>query len=90
VFTEVGLSFTKILASIDRPATEYSTETAIFVQGEKGGSAMEVKHLATELMGLGVYEGQLVGEVLGEDGLDDGHADVANPDDSDLGMVPGG
>lgn len=44
---------------------------------------MEVKHLAADLVGLCVYESQLVSEV-GEDVLGDGHADVADPNDGHL------
>lgn len=44
---------------------------------------VEVKHLAADLVGLCVYEGQLVSEV-GEDVLGDGHADVFDPNDGHL------
>lgn len=53
--------------------------------GEEGGGVLEVEHLAARLVGVGVDEGELVGEVLGEDGLGYGHADVAGSDDGDLG-----
>lgn len=58
--------------------------------GEEGGGVLEIEHLAAELVGLGVDEGELIGEVLGEDGLGDGHADVAGADDGDLGPAVGG
>lgn len=56
---------------------------------EEGGGVLEVEHLAAELVGIGVDEDELVGEVLGEDGLGDGHADVAGADDGDLGVAFG-
>lgn len=46
--------------------------------GEEGGGMLEVQHLASELLFSGVEESELVGEVLGEDGLSDGHSDVAD------------
>lgn len=58
--------------------------------GEEGGGVLEVEHLAPELVFIGVDEGELVGEVLGEDGLGDGHADVSDADDGDLGGAFGG
>lgn len=57
---------------------------------EEGGGVLEVEHLAAELVGFVVDDGELVGEVLGEDGLSDGHADVAGADDGDLGVALGG
>lgn len=57
--------------------------------GEEGGGVLEVEHLAAELVGLGVDEDELVGEVLGEDGLGDGHADIAGADDRDFGVALG-
>lgn len=53
---------------------------------EEGGSMLEVEHLLTELVGLGIDESKLVGKVLGEDRLDDGHLDVFNGNDRDLGV----
>lgn len=58
--------------------------------GEEGGGVLEVEDLAAELVGVGVDEGELVGEVLGDDGLGDGHADVAHADHGDLGVAAGG
>jgi hypothetical protein len=37
-----------------------------FGVGEEGNSVLEVKHLAPKLVGLGVDEDELIGEVLGE------------------------
>ena len=58
--------------------------------GEEGGGVLEVEHFATELVGFGIDEGELVGEVLGEDGLGNSHPDVASADDGDLGVALGG
>jgi len=58
--------------------------------GEEGGGVLEVEHLAAELVGVGIDEDELVGEVLGEDGLSDGHSDVTNSDDGDLVVLLGG
>lgn len=58
--------------------------------GEESGGVLEIEHLASELVGLGVDEGDLVGDVLGEDGLSDGHADVSDSDDGDLCAAVGG
>lgn len=58
--------------------------------GEEGGGVLEVQHFSAELIGLGVDEGQLVDEILGEDRLSDGHADVADADDGDFGVTLGG
>lgn len=58
--------------------------------GEEGGGVLEIEHLAAELVRLGVEEGELVREVLGEDGLCDGHADIAGAYDGDLGVAVGG
>lgn len=58
--------------------------------GEESGGVLEIEHLASELFGLGVNEGDLVGDVLSEDGLSDGHADVPDADDGDLGTAVGG
>ena len=52
--------------------------------GEEGGGVLEVKHLAAELVGLGVHQDELVGQVLSEDGLRDGHPDVSGADHGDL------
>ncbi|KAI5322436.1 hypothetical protein L3X38_031508 [Prunus dulcis] len=49
--------------------------------GEEGGGVLEVEHLVAELLRFGVDEDELVGEVLGEDGLGDGHNHIA-------GMAP--
>lgn len=48
--------------------------------GEEGGGVLEIKHLATELIGFVVDDDELVGEVLSEDGLSDGHSDIAGAD----------
>lgn len=61
-----------------------------FGAGEESGGVLEVEHLASELVGLGVDEGDLVGDVLSEDGLSDGHADVSDADDGDFGTAVGG
>lgn len=53
---------------------------------EEGGGVLEIEHLAAELIGLGVDEDELVGEVLSEDGLGDGHAYIAGADHRDLRM----
>jgi hypothetical protein len=37
-----------------------------FGVGEEGNSVLEVEHLAPKLVGLGVDEDKLIGEVLGE------------------------
>jgi hypothetical protein len=37
-----------------------------FGVGEEGNSVLEVEHLAPKLVGLGVDEDELIGEVLGE------------------------
>lgn len=58
--------------------------------GEEGGGVLEVEHLAAELVGVGVDEDEFVGEVLSEDGLCDGHSDVADADDRDLVVAFGG
>ncbi|KAG2380490.1 uncharacterized protein HKW66_Vig0172690 [Vigna angularis] len=57
--------------------------------GEESGGMLEVKHLAAELVGVGIDEDKLINEVLGEDGLSDGHSDVTNADDGDLGVLLG-
>lgn len=57
--------------------------------GEKGSGVLEVEHFATEFIGLGVDEDELVDEVLGKDGLGNGHADIAGADDGDLGVALG-
>ena len=57
--------------------------------GEEGGGVLEVKHLAAELVGVGVDEDELVGEVLSEDGLRYGHSHVAGADDGDLVVALG-
>lgn len=44
--------------------------------GEEGGGVLEVQHLTAELVFLGVDEGELVGEVLSDDCLGDGHPHV--------------
>lgn len=54
---------------------------------EEGGSVLEVEHLATKLVGLGINKGELVGEVLGEDRLGDGHPDVSSANDGDLDVL---
>ncbi|KAF1872386.1 hypothetical protein Lal_00016684 [Lupinus albus] len=58
--------------------------------GEEGGGVLEVKHFAAELVGLGVNEDELVGEVLSENGLSNSHSDVAGADDGDLEVAFGG
>jgi len=58
--------------------------------GKEGGGVLEVEHLAAELVGVGVDEDELVGEVLSEDGLSDGHSDVTDADDGYLGVLLGG
>ncbi|KAG2384437.1 uncharacterized protein HKW66_Vig0147990 [Vigna angularis] len=57
-----------------------------------GGDDAEigVEHLATELVSIGINEDEVVGEVLGEDGRRDGHSNVTNADDRDLGVFLGG
>ena len=57
--------------------------------GQECGGVLEIEHLAAELVGVNVDQGELVGEVLGEDSLGDGHADVAHSDDGDLGVALG-
>ena len=51
---------------------------------------LEVEHLSAELVGFGVDEDELIGKVLGEDGLGYGHADVVDSDDGDLDVASGG
>lgn len=58
--------------------------------GEEGGGVLEVEHLAAELVGVGVDENELVGEVLGEDSLSDGHSDITDADDGYLVVGVGG
>jgi hypothetical protein len=54
-----------------------------FGAGEEGSSVLEVEHLTTKLVGLGVDKDELFGEVLGE--IDD----VASLNDRDLGVALG-
>lgn len=56
---------------------------------EESGGVLEIEHLASKLVGLSVDEGDLVGDILSEDGLSDGHADVADSDDGDFGTAVG-
>jgi len=51
---------------------------------EERGGVLQVERLAAELVGERVDQRDLVGEVLGEDGLRDGHAHVAGADDGDF------
>lgn len=51
---------------------------------EESGGVLEVEHLAAELVGLLVDDDELVGEVLGEDGLCNGHSHVSGADHRDL------
>ena len=57
--------------------------------GQECGGMLEIEHLAAELIGVNVDEGELVDEVLGEYSLGDSHADVAHSDDGDLGVALG-
>lgn len=45
---------------------------------------LKIEHLAPKLVGFVIDDDELVGEVLSEDGLSNGHADVAGADDGDL------
>nr|GMC95759.1 DELLA protein RGL1-like [Ipomoea batatas] len=56
---------------------------------EKGGGVLAIQHFSAELIGLGVDEGQLVGEILRENRLRYSHADVSNADDGDFGVTLG-
>ncbi|KAJ1392659.1 hypothetical protein SESBI_35616 [Sesbania bispinosa] len=58
--------------------------------GKEGGGVLEVEHLSPELVGLVVDDDELVGEVLSEDGLCNGHSDVSGADDGDLVVALGG
>lgn len=58
--------------------------------GEEGGGVLQVQHLSSELVRHGVHEDELVGDVLGEDGLGYGHAHVARANDGDFGVSLGG
>ncbi|CAL9073585.1 unnamed protein product [Musa textilis] len=52
--------------------------------GKEGGGVLQVQHLPPELVGLGVHQRQLVRQVLRQDRLRDGHADVPGADHGDL------
>nr|GMC85936.1 uncharacterized protein LOC109159236 [Ipomoea batatas] len=56
---------------------------------EKGGGVLEIQHFSAELFGLGVDEGQLVGEILHENRLRYSHADISDADDGDFGVTLG-
>nr|GLL28870.1 protein NUCLEAR FUSION DEFECTIVE 6, chloroplastic/mitochondrial-like [Ipomoea trifida] len=56
---------------------------------EKGGGVLAIQHFSAELIGLGVDEGQLVGEILRENRLRYSHADVSDADDGDFGVTLG-
>nr|GMD74953.1 LEAF RUST 10 DISEASE-RESISTANCE LOCUS RECEPTOR-LIKE PROTEIN KINASE-like 2.3 [Ipomoea batatas] len=56
---------------------------------EKGGGVLEIQHFSAELFGLGVDEGQLVGEILRENRLRYSHADISDADDGDFGVTLG-
>nr|GMC47113.1 DNA-(apurinic or apyrimidinic site) lyase [Ipomoea batatas] len=56
---------------------------------EKGGGVLAIQHFSEELIGLGVDEGQLVGEILRENRLRYSHADVSDADDGDFGVTLG-
>lgn len=58
--------------------------------GEESGGVLEIEHFATEFIGFGVDESDLVGEVLGEDGLGYGHSNISGSDDGDFGVAFGG
>lgn len=54
--------------------------------GEECCGVLKVQHLSSELVGNGVDEDELVGEVLGEYGLGYGHSHVACTDNGDLAV----
>ncbi|KAJ1392662.1 hypothetical protein SESBI_35619 [Sesbania bispinosa] len=58
--------------------------------GKEGGGVLEVELLAAEHVGLVVDDDELVGEVLSEDGLSNGHSDISSADDEDRVAVVGG
>lgn len=48
---------------------------------------LEIEHFAAEFVGLGVDEDEFINQILSEDGLSNGHADVSGADDGDFGVA---